>query len=140
MKEGFRYSSDRNTAMADCRGAADDAPGARSRVSKLPSGSEASGLIRSNELLARARKLIPGASQTMSKGPTQWAQGVAPTFLARGRGARVQDVDGRWYLDFPMALGPVILGTGTRPSMTPSVLSSRMDHLHAAPPTGGRGG
>jgi glutamate-1-semialdehyde 2,1-aminomutase/spore coat polysaccharide biosynthesis protein SpsF len=24
----------------------------------------------------------------------------------------VQDVDGRWYLDFPMALGPVILGHG----------------------------
>ncbi len=28
----------------------------------------------------------------------------------RGRGARVQDVDGRWYLDFPMGLGPIILG------------------------------
>jgi glutamate-1-semialdehyde aminotransferase len=35
---------------------------------------------------------------------------VAPTYLRRGRGARVQDVDGRWYLDFPMALGPIVLG------------------------------
>jgi glutamate-1-semialdehyde aminotransferase len=46
----------------------------------------------------------------MSKGPSQWAQACAPGYLARGRGARVQDVDGRWYLDFPMALGPIVLG------------------------------
>jgi glutamate-1-semialdehyde 2,1-aminomutase/spore coat polysaccharide biosynthesis protein SpsF len=68
------------------------------------------GLARTQELLARARKLIPGASQTLSKGPTQWAQGFAPAYLCRGDGARVQDVDGRWYLDLPMALGPVLLG------------------------------
>jgi glutamate-1-semialdehyde aminotransferase len=67
-------------------------------------------LERSAELLARARALIPGASQTMSKGPTQWVQGVAPAFLRRGAGARVWDVDGREYLDFPMALGPILLG------------------------------
>jgi glutamate-1-semialdehyde aminotransferase len=66
----------------------------------------------SRQLLARARQLIPGATQTMSKGPTQWAQGFAPNYLRRASGARVQDVDGRWYLDFPMALGPVILGHG----------------------------
>jgi glutamate-1-semialdehyde aminotransferase len=67
-------------------------------------------LERSAELLARARAVIPGASQTMSKGPTQWVQGVAPAFLRRGSGARVWDVDGREYLDFPMALGPILLG------------------------------
>src|SRR4029077_5695160 len=67
---------------------------------------------RSQQLLARAHELIPGASQTLSKGPTQWAEGVAPAYLRRGRGARVQDVDGNCYLDFPMALGPVILGYG----------------------------
>jgi glutamate-1-semialdehyde aminotransferase len=65
---------------------------------------------RSRELQRRARGLIPGGSQTLSKGPSQWAQGIAPGYLRRGRGARVQDVDGNWYLDFPMALGPVILG------------------------------
>jgi glutamate-1-semialdehyde 2,1-aminomutase/spore coat polysaccharide biosynthesis protein SpsF len=46
----------------------------------------------------------------MSKGPTQWAQGAAPAFLVRGSGARVWDVDGNPYLDWPMALGPVMLG------------------------------
>jgi glutamate-1-semialdehyde aminotransferase len=72
------------------------------------------GLTRSQELSTRARKLIPGGSQTLSKGPSQWVQGVAPAYLRRGQGARVQDVDGRWYLDLPMALGPVILGYGHR--------------------------
>jgi glutamate-1-semialdehyde aminotransferase len=67
-------------------------------------------LRESARLLERARALIPGASQTVSKGPTQWVQGVAPAFVARARGASVWDVDGNEYLDFPMALGPVILG------------------------------
>jgi glutamate-1-semialdehyde aminotransferase len=67
-------------------------------------------LRRSRELLERARTLIPGASQTLSKGPTQWLQGVAPAYLERAHGAHVWDVDGNRYLDFPMALGPVILG------------------------------
>ncbi|HEV7804264.1 MAG TPA: aminotransferase class III-fold pyridoxal phosphate-dependent enzyme, partial [Solirubrobacteraceae bacterium] len=69
-------------------------------------------LERSADLLARARQVIPGASQTMSKGPTQWVQGVAPAYLQRGAGARVWDVDGNEFLDFPMALGPILLGHG----------------------------
>ena len=68
------------------------------------------GLKRSAELLERARRIIPGASQTMSKGPSQWAQGMAPSFVRRADGATVWDVDGNAWLDFPMALGPVILG------------------------------
>ena len=60
----------------------------------------------------RARDLIPGGSQTLSKGPTQWAQGIAPDFILRGKGARVWDDRGREYLDWPMALGPIMLGHG----------------------------
>lgn len=67
-------------------------------------------LSRSHELLARARRVIPGASQTLSKNPTQWVQGVAPAFLERAEGAYVWDVDGNRYLDLPMALGPILLG------------------------------
>lgn len=73
-------------------------------------GIEVRPLGRSQELLERARTLIPGATQTLSKGPTQWLQGVAPAYLERAQGAHVWDVDGNRYLDFPMALGPVILG------------------------------
>lgn len=85
-------------------------------------------LDRSQQLLARARQLIPGASQTMSKGPTQWAQGVAPAFLQRGRGCRVWDVDGNEYLDFPMGLGPVILGYG-HPAVNQAITAQLEDGI-----------
>src|SRR5262249_24176672 len=66
----------------------------------------------STQLFERARGLIPAATQTLAKGPRQHVLGVAPKFLARGKGARVWDVDGNSYLDFTMAIGPIILGYG----------------------------
>lgn len=91
--------------------------------SPTPAGTRS--LSRSQELLARARELIPGASQTLSKGPTQWVQGVAPAYIARGEGAFVWDVDGNRYLDFPMALGPIILG-----HCDPAVEQAIIEQLH----------
>ncbi len=69
-------------------------------------------LKRSQELKKEAEKLIPSCSQTFSKGPSQFVQGVAPVYLERGEGCRVWDVDGNDYLDFSMALGAVMLGYG----------------------------
>ena len=60
------------------------------------------------ELKAKAASLIPSCTQTFSKGPTQFTQGTAPVFLARGKGSHVWDVDGNEYIDYPMALGPII--------------------------------
>jgi len=65
---------------------------------------------RSEALYSRALGLIPAATQTLAKGPGQFVRGVAPKYLARGRGARVWDVDGNEYLDFSMAVGPLSLG------------------------------
>jgi glutamate-1-semialdehyde-2,1-aminomutase len=67
-------------------------------------------LKRSYEFKKKAEELIPSCSQTFSKGSTQFVQGVAPVFLARGNGSHVWDVDGNEYIDFIGALGPVILG------------------------------
>src|SRR5213594_4135254 len=67
-------------------------------------------LARSREYFARARKVIPSCTQTFSKGHTQFVQGVAPLFLQRGRGSHVWDVDGNEYVDYVMALGPIVLG------------------------------
>jgi glutamate-1-semialdehyde 2,1-aminomutase len=67
-------------------------------------------LSESTRWLERARRVVPACSNTLSKNPTQWTQGVAPTFVERAKGAYVWDVDGNRYIDFPMALGPVILG------------------------------
>lgn len=58
----------------------------------------------------RAQAVIPGGSQTLSKGPDSFVQGVSPSFLVRGAGARVWDVDGNEYIDYILGLGPVILG------------------------------
>jgi len=69
-------------------------------------------LERSWALKSRAEALIPSGTQTFSKGPTQFVQGVAPVFLARGQGSHVWDVDGNEFIDYPMGLGPVILGHG----------------------------
>ena len=69
-----------------------------------------SGLEQSRAWWARAEQVIPLGTQTLSKSPTQFVQGVSPIFLARGSGAHVWDVDGNEYVDFPMALGPIILG------------------------------
>lgn len=65
---------------------------------------------KSKELLEKARKLIPACTQTFSKGPTQFVQGVAPNFVSHADGCRIYDVDGNEYIDFTMALAPVILG------------------------------
>jgi len=69
-------------------------------------------LEESARLLERAKRVIPAYTQTLSKNPTQWVQGVAPAYVSRAEGAYVWDVDGNRYLDFPMALGPIILGYG----------------------------
>jgi glutamate-1-semialdehyde 2,1-aminomutase/spore coat polysaccharide biosynthesis protein SpsF len=64
----------------------------------------------SEALWERATNVIPLGTQTFSKTPGQFVRGATPMYLSRGRGARVWDVDGNEYLDYPMALGPVILG------------------------------
>ncbi len=65
---------------------------------------------QSEALLRRAERVIPSVTQTLSKGPSQFVRGVSPIYLERGRGCRVWDVDGHEYVDWAMALGPMILG------------------------------
>ena len=65
---------------------------------------------KSKAWLERAEKVIPGGSQTFSKGANQHVRGVAPVFLAKGKGCRVWDVDGNEYIDYIQGLLPNILG------------------------------
>ena len=67
-------------------------------------------LDKTNVVWSRAEPLIPAGTQTLSKGPTQYVQGIAPKYLQKGKGCRVWDVDGNEYIDYPMGLGAVILG------------------------------
>lgn len=65
---------------------------------------------KSEELLARAERVIPLGSQTFSKSRTQYPKGVSPFFIERAQGCRAWDVDGNEYLDLVMSLCSVTLG------------------------------
>jgi len=65
---------------------------------------------KSKEYHRRAKEIIPSCSQTFSKGPSQWVEGVSPYALEGGKGSHVWDVDGNEYIDYVLALGPVVLG------------------------------
>src|SRR5271155_1306667 len=63
---------------------------------------------RSEQLFARARRVSPGGVHS----PVRAFRGVGgtPRFMTGGAGATLRDVDGRTYIDFCMAFGPLILG------------------------------
>lgn len=67
---------------------------------------------RSLELLQRCEAIIPARTQTLAKGPGQYVRGVSPVFAQRAKGAHLWDVDGNRYLDYTMAVGPLVLGYG----------------------------
>ena len=63
---------------------------------------------RSQELYDRALRLIPGGVNSPVRAFR--AVGAPPLIIARGRGSQVSDVDGRHYIDYIGAWGPLILG------------------------------
>lgn len=67
-------------------------------------------LQKSNEYLKRAISLIPALSQTFSKAPYSYVQGVYPVYLKSGKGSHVVDVDNNEFIDYILALGPITLG------------------------------
>ena len=62
----------------------------------------------STALFARARARMPGGVNSPVRAFR--AVGGEPVFFASGKGAHVQDEDGREYLDYVLSWGPLILG------------------------------
>jgi glutamate-1-semialdehyde 2,1-aminomutase len=60
--------------------------------------------------MSRARALMPGGVSSPVRAFT--AVGGEPPVFASGRGCRLVDEDGREYVDFVLAYGPLILGHG----------------------------
>lgn len=81
-------------------------------------------LERSNQLLAEAKRLVPGLTQSMMKRPEHFAPGAFPVFVVRGQGALVEDADGQEYIDFISGLGANMLG-----HQHPAVVESIRAHL-----------
>lgn len=57
-----------------------------------------------------ALKLIPWGTQTNAKRPFPQFDETMPKFIERGKGCRIWDMEGKEYIDFRLALGPVTLG------------------------------
>lgn len=69
---------------------------------------------RSDAYRREIHDLIPGGAHTYSRGDDQFPL-LAPAAIARGKGARVWDVDGNEYVDCTMALGSINLGYAYEP-------------------------
>jgi len=69
---------------------------------------------KSLELQERLHRLVPGGAHTYARGADQYPEGMTPV-LARGKGARVWDVDGNSYLEYGMGLRSVTLGHAYEP-------------------------
>lgn len=65
---------------------------------------------KSNELLKRAIEVTPLGAQTYSKSYRYYCQGDSPSFIDRGEGCYLYDVDGNKFIDFVCALGPITIG------------------------------
>jgi glutamate-1-semialdehyde 2,1-aminomutase len=67
-------------------------------------------ISKSNILKLKGKSLLPSLSQTFSKSPTSFVEGVYPIYAERAEGSCIYDVDDNKYIDYLMALGPIVLG------------------------------
>ncbi len=63
---------------------------------------------RSEKLFASASRILPGGVDSPVRAFK--AVGASPLFIARGRGAHLEDADGHTYIDYVMSWGPLIHG------------------------------
>lgn len=63
-----------------------------------------------------AIRLMPRGTQTMSKCPDQFVDGVYPKFALSANGTYIRCDDDKMYLDFMCGLGPIILGYNHKPT------------------------
>lgn len=80
----------------------------------------------SERLFARARQLMPGGVSSPVR--AFGSVGGTPRYMRRGEGAHLEDEDGRRYVDFCMAWGPLILGHA-HPAVVDAVSKAARDGL-----------
>lgn len=76
---------------------------------------------KSNQLLERELKVSPLAAQTFSKSYRYFCRGISPSYIERGEGCYLYDVDGNKFIDFICALGPITVGYN-EPSVNEAVI------------------
>jgi glutamate-1-semialdehyde 2,1-aminomutase len=91
----------------------------------MPAMSATQGLstISSQKLYHRAKQLIPGGTQLLSKRPEMFAPDQWPAYYQSARGCEVIDLDGNKYLDMStMGIGACVLGYAD-PDVTAAVIA-----------------
>ena len=73
---------------------------------------------------ARARRVLAGGVNSNIR----LAERPAPLVVVRGRGAEIEDLDGRTYIDYMLGMGPVILGHAD-PRVTDAVVAAVREGL-----------
>jgi len=67
-------------------------------------------ISKSKKLKEKGITLLPALAQTFSKSPTSFVEGLYPVYADSANGSIITDVDGNEYIDYLMALGPIVLG------------------------------
>ena len=74
-----------------------------------------SSTAKGQDLYRRAKQLIPGGTQLLSKRPELFLPDQWPSYFSSARGVEVTDVDGNTYVDMSMmAIGACVLGYADR--------------------------
>lgn len=68
-------------------------------------------MAKGQELYKKAKKIIPGGTQLLSKRPEMWLPEMWPSYYSKAKGCEVWDLDGNHYYDFSiMGVGANVLG------------------------------
>jgi glutamate-1-semialdehyde 2,1-aminomutase len=86
---------------------------------------------RSEELFARAVRLIPGGVNSPVR--AFGAVGGTPRFVARGWGAYLEDVDGRRYVDYVQSWGALLFGHAREEVVAAAAEAARRGTSFGAP-------
>ena len=79
-------------------------------------------MSRSQELYQKAKRIIPGGVQLLSKRPEQFAPGQWPNYAVKAKGCEVWDLDGRHFYDMTTnGIGACLLGYAD-PDVTKAVV------------------
>jgi glutamate-1-semialdehyde 2,1-aminomutase len=82
---------------------------------------------------ARLHEVIPGGAHTYARGSDQFPEDMTP-ILVRGRGARVEDLDGNWLIEYGMGLRAITLGHGYEPVVA-AVCNAAAEGVNFSRPT-----
>ncbi len=67
--------------------------------------------MKGQQLWQRAKKIIPGGNQLLSKRAEKFLPGLWPAYYSKAKGCEVWDLDGNHYYDFAqMGVGSCVLG------------------------------